>query len=660
MASVPERFLPVEPVVRQLLQEAYPEVNTNPGSAVYDTFVLPASILYQRMRDVSRVMQRNQSLRNYNLMLPEELDRLAANFLVTRRDGTSASGVQRVYFDDVQEVNIALTANFSTEAGLIFNPVAEQRVTAVELAGSRLTDGRYYVDVPIQSQGVGSAYIADPGVINQVTGVVGASATENLARFTGGADEEGNSELYLRIKAALANRDLVKKDGIISTIQENFASVKSVLVQGFGDPKQQRDVITAAASLETIVPASYAQKVNLPLDGNGDVLWTEAVAAGSTSPVGGFVGAIYDTTGLDFTSIKVSLDGQDVQNICLQEGHLIRFTSPDDVDAARNDYRITKVEEVSVTNGGAPVRVARLDRPLLDVTPVGTKLDKTEYRVLGKVFSDDFHVGGKIDVYVDTTGEDTRTVTVNSVPAISATSDVGQIPLVLESLDDFGNSIFEGSVGFISPVITVTKVEQIDRINDDEVLRELIPGTHYSVVKADVRSKFSQTDDDLLVVRGTEQLLDPVSNQATGEELPLFVGQRLKVTYVTNPDINTIQTFVNTSSQRDVTKDITVLPAELVNVDVVLTYEGAPTEAQVSAMLENYIDQLTFDQPLCVSDIITALTFFGVTKVKAPVRLVARRSNGAGSTKFEESSDELIPALGELFRADSPLTITKL
>ena len=661
MASIPERFLPVEPLIRQLVEERYPKLNTHPGSAIHDVFILPASVLYQRFRDTARVLQRNQSLKNYNLMLPEELDRLASNFLVNRRQGTQAAGVQRIYFNDVQPVNVETSALFTDVNGLTYRPVSAVRLTNTELAANNLpSTNEYYVDVPIVSEGVGSTYRAGVGQITQVTGVVGASRTENLSALSGGDDQESNSELYARLQDSLTNRELVKKDGIKSTFQEAFSGVKSVLVQGYGDPNQTRDVLSASAALNTLIPASFCQKVNLPLDENGNVQWLNTSGDEITAPVGGFVGAIYDLTGRDFQDLEVSFDGKTTQRVAIQEGYKVRFLTDTDPDIINNDYRVTRVETVAPSPNADAVTVLRLDRPLEDTSPVGDNLAKTAYTIFGAVYTDSFHVGGKVDVYVDTTAETSQTVVINAVPAVAADSDVGEIPLTDIALDDLGNSIFEDGIGFVSPVISITKVEQLDFINDDEVIRELIPDVHYAVVRADERSKFTFTENDLLVVRGSEVPIDPLTNQPSDVSVPLFVGQRLRVTYITNPDIAAIQEFVDISSQRDVTKDIKVYPPTLLNVDVELSYSGSATPEVVQTIIQDYINQLSFDTTLTASDIVTVLTHFGVDQVKLPVLFKARREAGNGRIEFLESEDSLTPNTGELFRADDTLSITQI
>lgn len=661
MASVPERFLPVEPLIRQLMKERFPDMSTHPGSAMYDTFVQPASVLYQRFRDTARVIQRNQSLRNFNLMLPEELDRLASNFLVYRKEGTPATGVQRVYFGTVTSITIDTDAVFTDVSGNRYFAITPVRLSAVELQANYDTAARqYYADVTVQSEGVGSRYRAQEGTIDRVDGVTGALRTENLADLAGGDDEESNSELYSRILASLTNRELVKKDGIAATIQEAFPTVSNVLVRGYGDAGMTRDVISASASLDTLIPTSFCRKVNLPLDENGEVLWQNAAGEEITRPIGGFVGALVDVAGRDFSSLIVTLDGETTQRVSVQEGHTVRFLRNEDPDTLGNDYRVTRLETVPVEVGGDPVRVIRLDKALLETGDVSEDLTKNPYTILGPIYTDNFHVGGKIDVYIDSSADSERSVIISSLPPVDADGDVAEVPMIEDVLDFQGNSIFENGVGFVSPVITITKIEQLDPVDDSAITRELLPDANFSVVKAAERSKFTQLDNDLLVIKGTEPLIDPTTNAATDLVVPMFIGQRLRITYVTNPDIESVQTFIDSSSQRDVTKDIKVFAAELVSVSVEMTYSGTQVVENVQTVLRDYIDQLGFGATLNSSDLITVLSHFGVTQVQLPLTMRARRELGNGRIEIIEDSNEITLNPSEIFRADTEFRITQV
>ncbi len=661
MASVPERFLPVEPLIRQLMKERFPDMSTHPGSAMYDTFVQPASVLYQRFRDTARVIQRNQSLRNFNLMLPEELDRLASNFLVYRKEGTPATGVQRVYFGTVTSITIDTDAVFTDVSGNRYFAITPVRLSAVELQANYDTAARqYYADVTVQSEGVGSRYRAQEGTIDRVDGVTGALRTENLADLAGGDDEESNSELYSRILASLTNRELVKKDGIAATIQEAFPTVSNVLVRGYGDAGMTRDVISASASLDTLIPTSFCRKVNLPLDENGEVLWQNAAGEEITRPIGGFVGALVDVAGRDFSSLIVTLDGETTQRVSVQEGHTVRFLRNEDPDTLGNDYRVTRLETVPVEVGGDPVRVIRLDKALLETGDVSEDLTKNPYTILGPIYTDNFHVGGKIDVYIDSSADSERSVIISSLPPVDADGDVAEVPMIEDVLDFQGNSIFENGVGFVSPVITITKIEQLDPVDDSAITRELLPDANFSVVRAAERSKFTQLDNDLLVIKGTEPLIDPTTNAATDLVVPMFIGQRLRITYVTNPDIESVQTFIDSSSQRDVTKDIKVFAAELVSVSVEMTYSGTQVVENVQTVLRDYIDQLGFGATLNSSDLITVLSHFGVTQVQLPLTMRARRELGNGRIEIIEDSNEITLNPSEIFRADTEFRITQV
>ena len=99
---------------------------------------------------------------NFNLMLPEELDRLAGNFLVSRRQGTNATGTQRDLLQGPPGRGYRPAATFRSITGQVYRPTTSVRLTAIELAASRNDAGEYFVDVPIVSEGTGSEFRAAP------------------------------------------------------------------------------------------------------------------------------------------------------------------------------------------------------------------------------------------------------------------------------------------------------------------------------------------------------------------------------------------------------------------------------------------------------------------------------------------------------------------
>lgn len=655
MAAVenPNRFsLPVETAIRQLLLERHPKLNTAPGSAIYDLIITPAAIIQQQMRDRMRVIQRNQSIANFATMLPEEMDRLAANFFVTRRSGSKAAGQQRVYFSTLQNVTIPTSAQFTDETGLTFNPTQNVYVTASSLALNSVAEtGEYYVDVPIIAEEVGENYRLKAGQIIRVSGITGASRTINLFDMSGGSYPESNSDLYLRIKQSLASRDTVKTDSIRALILDNFPSIKDVIVQGYGDPLMTRDVASVVMSIDRMFEGSFAQKTNLPLNANGDVVWTDDAGEVIVAPIGGYVGAIYDLTGKDFNNLRISLDGRTYENISIQPGFKIRFLDENDPDSGKY-FLVTKVEEVPVEPGGELIKVARLDQPLTSLTSASAAADGAEYTVYGYVNTNTFHIGGKVDVYVKSVEDQTKTVVVSSLPATHGDA-ICEVPLTSSFLSETGQNYFEQGIGFDTPVITIAKVEELSSDGSDAVIRELIPDVHYRVVRKEMRGRFTRATNDVLRIEGVDVF------EEAGITVPTFTGARIRITYITNPDVNLIQSFVNLDINRDLTGDIRVLAPEAVQLNVTMSYKGSRSVEEISAIISRFIQSKGFAPTISANELITVLAYFGVSDVTLPILFTATKDNGDGTYTVTNSEDRIQLDSTQVFKPAATLSITK-
>ena len=653
--------LPVETFIRTFLQEKFPKLNLAPGSAIYDLLISPSALLQQQMRDRMRVIQRNQSLKNYTVMLPEELDRLASNYFVERRQGIKATGIQRVFFQAPQAVLIDLSTVFSTDDGRTYRPISAVSVSVAALtANFQTTTSEYYVDVPTISAASGERFLALAGEVTRFSGITGATRTTNLENYFGAQNSESNSELYVRIKKSLTNRDLVKKDAFKSALLEKFPSIKDVIVQGYQDEFMTRDVIQAVIATELLFQTSFCQKVNLPLNSSGEVQWEDEDGVTITAPLGGFVGAVYDLTGKDFTSLSVTLDGRTFQTVCVQPGNKVRFLGASDSDADNGDHLVTRVEEVPVAAGGADVKVLRLDRPLIETADVGSSIETTPYTVLGYNTTNSFHIGGKIDLYVDSSSDANQAVIVGALPPVNDNSlFVSEVPLTSTYLDSSGTNLFEKDVGFSDPVLSILKVEQLDPGDETIVLRELIPEVHYVLVRKESRDKFTLAESDVLVIRGEEEFLD-ATGTAIADPQALFVGQRIKITYVTNPDYPLVTSYIENDANRDITKDVVIKIPESVILDVKFEYTGSTSEEDVRQIVTEYIDNLGFGATITVNEIVSVLAFFGVTDIKMPMELTSRRDTGAGAFEFISSEDRIELDSIQLFTADIPLLITRI
>lgn len=644
-----ERFnIPVLDFLVGLLQESYPDVNVAEGSAVHDLLVRPAALLLQPQRDHTRLMLRNLKLRNFQVMDEAEMDALAGNFLVTRRSGARARGVQRVIFAAPRAVQIGTGVRFLDEAGRLFSPAVPAAFTQSDVAANVLpASGEYYVDVSVVAEQDGEDYMATAGAVTRVQGVPGAVRTTNTQAFTAGRNRDSNTELYARTLGAIVNRDLVKRGSLSQAVLAEFTSVRQVEVAGFGDELQRRDIVEAIVGAQELFPVSFGTKVNLPLNELGVVQFLEAddVTVIQT-PLGGFVGALVDNLDVDFRALSVQLGDPTARLVAVQPGFLVRLfgSAVDDPDIG--DFVVRQVVESPITPGGVTRRVLLLDRPFASVTPEDADIERDPYTLVGAVATSSFHVGGKVDLFVDSSANVERTVTIATV--LTDEAGVAEIPLTAVAALPSGAPLFESGVGFEQPVVAILQVEELD-FASDVVVRTLTPGTHYVTVRQENRGRFSRVEHDTLVIRGRDL-----------NDVPLFNGARLRVRYLMNADYAAIQTWLTTDERRDLTKDVLVRPPQTLLLDVDLAYRGAVSAADVRSIIAEFVAEKSFGSELTVNELLTTLAFFGVTDVVLPVTLSSFFDLGTGAVSAVTSQDRVAAGRAQVFRLTPTPAIRKL
>ena len=636
--------IPVIEFLARRVGEEFPDLDFSDRSSLHDLLLFPSAVILQPNRDLLRVIARNVNLRNFQVMTEEELDALASNFLITRRAGDRARGVQRVFFRQARPVQIGQAASFFDDLGNRFVPTAFTSATQSQIeANVYSSTGEFYLDVPVMAVVEGAEGEAVAGSVTRVQGIAGATRTVNEKSFSAARDPDSNTELYARLLEGVTNRDLVKAPAIATAIKNAFSSVRAVEVVGFGDEAMTRDTVGVVLATETLFQRSYCRKVNLPLGIDGEVVFTDEDGAAILTPVGGYAGAIVDLLDADFAGVETTLDGQTITRVAVQPGFRIRFfdtgTGTDDV----GDFVVARVAEVAIESGGTPVRAVILDRPLASTTEEDDAIDRFPYTIVGNVSVNRFHIGGKIDVYVDSSADVERSVTTTITTDTNGTAEIEiGVSGAVET------TTFEDGVGFETPVIAVLSVVQLDPTTGAE-LTTLVPDLHYVLVRAERRGLFTTAVNDVLIIRGKD-----------ADGVPLFQGARLRITYITNPDYASIQQFVDDPTRRDVTKSILVKAPEVALLDVDLEYRGDVAEADMKALLTDFIAGKGLGAEITVNEIVTALAYFGVTDVVMPVTLTSRYDAGTGVVETASSQDRLSIGRVRLFRAVADLSVRKL
>ena len=256
------------------LKEEYPDMDVSRYSGIRDLAVRSMVTMIEPVRREIKAIKNSQSLDNYDTMTREELQALLANYFITMDEGSTASGLVRVYFTSPQTWVATSLTEFSTGAGLKFYPTTTQTTTSTAMSFQQ-EDGLYYAEVSIQAEEAGDDYNVDAEDISKVSGVSGVIRVSNPDAFTSGVAQETKEEAVARAKESITTRTLSTSRGIKFLIKESFEFADTIQVIGYRDPEMDRDVLSGPVTISG-VPDQY-------LVGQGD----PDLSAGESIHIGG-------------------------------------------------------------------------------------------------------------------------------------------------------------------------------------------------------------------------------------------------------------------------------------------------------------------------------------------------------------------------------------
>lgn len=666
--------LPVEEFILQILRERFPELDIRRGSILYQAVAKPLAIMFQPFRDRLSVLRRNQSLRFYQYMRDTELDKLVANFFIERQPSGTASGTARVYFSQADNRTIPSDAVVATADGLQFRAVTALAITAAEMSLNQ-EEGLFFVDLPVVAVATGSDYNIEASSLFTVINIPDAIRVDNKAPFSAGRNIESNVELVRRTKDSLATRTLTSRNSIFTVLNEAFPSlILSQEVIGYGDAEMIRDVVKAYASYDDLFGTGFCRKFNVSYDPATRAIWTGAGAPPATYVLRG---ALIDVSnsyinpadgGNPYFWHELEVERDNERFLTgVQRGDTVKLNTSDIGDIDAGSYLIKDIvfsEPFSTVTPPVPpdrneeTHILILDRPLSD--PQGANgfdpsigaQDLTTYKftVASGVRTENFHIGGKADLYVHTTGILQDEITIGSLYASSVAPNFFDIPVSSVSIDNpvTLSPLYEDGKLFLLPLVNIVRVEQLDPSNSDVILKTLVQGTDFVVIVNDSTTRFTPEEDIFIRFIDT----DPAGAN--------YASARMRVVYESNPDVQTLQEFVDQSVIHDTTKDILVKAAQAVQLDVQLGYRGTAVLEAAQNVVNSYINGIPQGGTASVNDLVAVLNLFGVNDIEFPVVFSKTTFNGDGTITQEESEDRLSVDKLQRFVPVDDLSVTKL
>lgn len=380
------RALSVDPLLTDtkqfLLQkfiEAFPNDPVSEGDALNDVLINALSLFLDAYRLELNRIKTAQSITNYDQMSNTELDRLAANWLVYRKQGSRSFGTVRVIVNRLAPISVTQSIVFTAKNGKTFTPTISYTVPTNQLMTNSIGSNQYFIDIEVRAQTTGINGNIDALQIDTASGIPSVVSVYNQSQFTGGADSDSNENLSsTRLLQSVTERSLVTARGIIAKL-DSLPSVKRSQVVGFGDSEMKRDQV-------------------------------------SVSGLGSFIGM-----GVAYFEDNLILINLGVKNVSLSIGNIVvnnigeQFTIDEILGSDNNGMFL---------NGGSTFVVRILDKITNAYCSDISVFTKASVDLNGERFYGNTSIGGRSDVYIDTSDDQVYTT---SVPLNISHSDISGV-----------------------------------------------------------------------------------------------------------------------------------------------------------------------------------------------------------------------------------------
>lgn len=254
---------------------AQPQLDLKPGQVARDILVDGQAAQLARLYEELLRVQDAQSL---YLSLGSELDAIISNYGAARKQGSKASGIALLTFNDI-EADIPIPKNGSVFAtnGASFVVVSSSTVSVINKNTYRATaskyraqldfvgiDDEYAVEISVEAVNTGNAGNVSRYSLSSTT-IAGVSGVTNPASFAGGFPAETDSALKRRVLGIFSGSNTGTETGYKNTVLADPDVIDAVVV-GPGDTLMTRDgtqVYVAEDGTRTIISDGTGGKVDI-------------------------------------------------------------------------------------------------------------------------------------------------------------------------------------------------------------------------------------------------------------------------------------------------------------------------------------------------------------------------------------------------------------
>ena len=291
------------------------KVNTQPGSLINDTILIPLTDMVFKQRVRSQLisvyqsmeslldLKQNEDLLNQTAedlqMSPNELEseivnlleKLAANWDVERRSATTATGFVLFYKEydenETQEIIIPEGTIVSKIDDTDYKTKSEITLTSDSPYSNILNTN--YEEVEVECTESGTVGNAAERTITIFSGIEGIDGVINLNAIDNGLDEQSDEGLVETVENKLSGNNIGVEDGYRTLIFENFNYVDEVYPVGPNDDEMERNEF--GGGIDIYIKGSFITETTDTFSKNADdeyVLKSQPVVKNQTITANGF------------------------------------------------------------------------------------------------------------------------------------------------------------------------------------------------------------------------------------------------------------------------------------------------------------------------------------------------------------------------------------
>ena len=239
--------------IKNKIRNANSNIDLSEGSAVTNLMVNPLSTILQPLLDEQDKLINNVSLITPDAIAAGDVDGVAANFLVTRREANRSTGEVKFYYTGPLAVTIPLGTVVSTADNVLFKTTIAYTITKSDMASNVEEYPLYCTDnIPVECVALGEEGNVLANTIEKIVSSLTPApvkVTNQQAAF-GATAVETNSSLASRVKQTFVSNTVTNPNAIKKVIMDSYPDTKKVEVIGFGDPEMVRDIIVSGMTAQ--------------------------------------------------------------------------------------------------------------------------------------------------------------------------------------------------------------------------------------------------------------------------------------------------------------------------------------------------------------------------------------------------------------------------